>query len=138
MFDVKSDEHELRIVFSASYSNVDLVCDQITGKMEDIKWDLNNFNIQLMLREALNNAVKHGCNEDPRREIVFVMSISNDELVWHVDDGGDGFNWREMLESDECYPEDCSGRGLPIFKLYASDVYFNEKGNCLTLKVRKH
>jgi serine/threonine-protein kinase RsbW len=137
MFKVISDRESLEITFSASYSNVDLVCEQVMETITAMDLVPRNFNTQLMLREALNNAVKHGCNEDQQKEIIFQMKISGDELILQVDDGGPGFNWREKLESEECHLDDCSGRGLPIFKMYASDFYFNETGNRLTLKIKR-
>lgn len=90
------------------------------------------FVAELLLREALTNAVVHGSGNDPEKSVRCVIRMKANRLLICVSDDGDGFNWyrQERLEADN---DACSGRGLTIFRMYATRVRFNPKGNTVIL-----
>ena len=91
------------------------------------------FAIELLIREALANAVFHGSQADPLCRIIMRLKVDNEGVTIEVSDEGPGFDWRDSLERP-VGPEGESGRGLPIYRYYADTVSFNEAGNAVTLK----
>ncbi|MHC1701530.1 MAG: ATP-binding protein [Humidesulfovibrio sp.] len=91
------------------------------------------FGLELMAREALGNAVRHGCKSDPSQSISARLSIGPDRVRLCVSDSGPGYDWRNTAI---CLPDPDSetGRGLCILKNYADTVEFNDAGNmvCVT------
>jgi anti-anti-sigma factor len=94
------------------------------------------FDLELLAREALVNAVLHGCQADPSRSVSVQLSVLPDRVQLRVTDDGAGFDWRnapKVLPS----PTSETGRGLCIMKTYADQVEFNDSGNmvCITKNV---
>jgi anti-sigma regulatory factor (Ser/Thr protein kinase) len=97
--------------------------------------DRLSFEVGLLLRETMSNAVRHGSGLDPALTVLFHCFIESGHLVLEVEDDGPGFDWRCQMA--RCLPGvdiDC-GRGLPILVTYADAVEFNAAGN--RIKVRK-
>lgn len=90
------------------------------------------FDVKLLLREALLNAVLHGSQSDPSCRVTLETRASEGRLTLVVTDQGPGFDWRSGL-SNMAPPEATSGRGLTILTLYADDVRYNAAGNTVTL-----
>jgi serine/threonine-protein kinase RsbW len=90
------------------------------------------FGIELLLREALANAVKHGSHGDSAKQVRCVLRLSGRRLVIAVRDEGDGFDWRAagcgLVGSLKP-----SGLGIPIYREYATRVRFNSRGNAVTI-----
>jgi len=91
------------------------------------------FELELLAREALGNAVHHGCKHDESQSVSVRFSVRPDRIELCVTDSGAGFDWRH---APACLPDPSSeaGRGLCILKCYADTVEFNEAGNmvCVT------
>lgn len=126
-------KHQLNWKYPATIKNVGLVCSAVAQELENYplhKKDL--FATELLLREALNNAVMHGCDQNPLLSFSCRLMISDQKVIIKVSDEGTGFDWRKKLEA---LPNnlDESGRGLSIFAIYANSMEFNESGNCITL-----
>lgn len=90
------------------------------------------FDLKLLLREALINAVVHGSGADPEKSIECGLSLDEDSLRITVSDHGPGFDWRKRMEV-EAEPDATSGRGLMIMKLYSDGVSYNSTGNAVTI-----
>ena len=91
------------------------------------------FVAELLLREALTNAVLHGCKGDPARHVHCSLRIEEHLLDIVVSDDGEGFDWSQALEHTSTL-DDSSGRGFEIMRLYATRVGFNDKGNVVTIR----
>lgn len=91
------------------------------------------FDLELMAREILGNAVCHGCKGDAAQSVCVRLSVQHDRVELCVSDPGAGFDWRN---APTCLPDPASemGRGLCILHFYASTVEFNDSGNavCVT------
>ena len=87
---------------------------------------------ELLLREALLNAVLHGSRGDPAKTVRCVARARNGNLLILVRDKGDGFDWRTALGRVAGAREQ-RGRGLEIFRTYASRVRFSPRGNQVAL-----
>jgi serine/threonine-protein kinase RsbW len=93
------------------------------------------FSAELLLREALTNALVHGCREDPSRRIRCAWRLGNARLTIAVEDDGEGFDWRALTgrRSDD---GKTSGRGMEILRTYSTRVRFNARGNSVTILKR--
>lgn len=93
------------------------------------------FAVELLAREALANAVKHGSQNDGDKQIELRLSVGREWIHLQVKDQGPGFAWRKARKGR---PEDTasSGRGLQLYALYANRVQFNRSGNQVTLWLR--
>ncbi len=94
------------------------------------------FAAELLLREALANAVAHGAQGAlPSAEVTCIVRWRKQRLTIAVRDDGPGFDWRSRLvrEMDE---EAESGRGLVLYRQYATRFRFNEAGNVVILQFR--
>jgi serine/threonine-protein kinase RsbW len=90
------------------------------------------FACELLLREALTNAAEHGSQSNRGKEILCVIRSRRRGMFLWVQDQGPGFNWRQVLplRSDPATPR---GRGMEIYRTYATCVRFNAKGNAIAL-----
>jgi serine/threonine-protein kinase RsbW len=90
------------------------------------------FAAELLAREALTNAVVHGCHCDPRKRVVCVLRLRGRRLTIAVHDEGQGFDWRAAAER-RGRDFASSGRGIQILRRFAIRVRYNEKGNAVTI-----
>ena len=132
---MNTPEANLRVSWKcpATLKNVEQVCAATAMIMEKLALHKKDrFAVELLLREALNNAVIHGCAQ--RQQLFFscLLLISEQDLSIEVADDGPGFNWRSKLDGPPGQEAE-SGRGMSIYALYAQSTKFNDNGNCITL-----
>lgn len=132
----RGDVREYRGRIPAEYRAVDQVLGVVAEMIADAHPD-DRFRFRLALREALVNAVRHGCRLDPRREVAVEVRIESRRWWARVADGGEGFDWERWLGVRSA-PSAEGGRGLRLLRLYADEVRFNERGNELCLECRPH
>jgi len=125
--------HQLTWKYPAILQNMEQVCSAVTQILEKRSIERKDqFAVELLLREALNNAIMHGCQQKPHLFFSGNLTISDRDVTIQVSDDGPGFDWlkeTEILHRDA----DESGRGLQIYANYASTTKFNAAGNCVTL-----
>jgi len=119
--------------YPASMENIDRICSEAAAVFDQYLLNTKDrFAIELLMREALNNAVIHGCQNDTSMSISCGVKITPGEVTIEVADGGKGFDWH----SAPCNPSEpgCeNGRGMSIYSFYASSIVFNDSGNCVIL-----
>jgi anti-sigma regulatory factor (Ser/Thr protein kinase) len=93
------------------------------------------FAAELLAREALNNAVMHGCHADPNKQIHCALRLKGGRLLIVVHDEGEGFDWRNA-EGNRAEAAAPSGRGIELMRTYATRVRFNDRGNAVTIVKR--
>jgi anti-anti-sigma factor len=91
-----------------------------------------SFPVELLARECLANAIDHGNRHADDKSIVLRFAVGRKWIRLQVADEGPGFDWRTGLEC-ETNTTSSSGRGLPLYRLYAERVEFNRSGNRITL-----
>jgi len=135
MYQLTIKDGERAVSLSASLVNVDRFCGEMRRLMDTKGLERHHFAVQLLVREALNNAVIHGCRNDRTKVIDTVLVIDDDTLTLEVADPGEGFKWKEYMERGN---DDLAhfGRGLEIFRAYATEFYYNANGTRLTLKMK--
>jgi anti-sigma regulatory factor (Ser/Thr protein kinase) len=133
MIKVKNPLCNMSYRFPATLENIDIVWGHINRLLDELDLTWLSFDLGLLIREALANAIKHGSERDARKEIKFQFTVREDEIVMEVEDSGDGFDWRKA-RLQEASSDSQSGRGLIIFDSYATHIEYNDKGNILTLR----
>jgi serine/threonine-protein kinase RsbW len=96
------------------------------------------FGVELALREALENAVVHGNQENPERKVrIRCRCQPGNEISIVVTDQGKGFDLettvRNGVTSD---PDSEHGRGLQLMKAYMDDVRFERGGSEVHMRKR--
>jgi serine/threonine-protein kinase RsbW len=96
------------------------------------------FDIELALREALDNAVVHGNQEDPERKVhVRCRCQPGNEISIVVTDQGKGFDFEKFAtKATTSDPVSEHGRGIQLMKAYMDDVHFERGGS--QVHMRKH
>lgn len=123
---------EMRAVMPATLEAVERFCGEVRRKAAERCHDEDRFAIELLLREALANAVLHGANQDASRRVRCVVRIQSGVLEITVADPGQGFDWQTARDGSGG-PLASDGRGLDIYRLYATSARFNRKGNRVRL-----
>jgi len=136
IYDVRKTKDFIRFDFSSTMKNIDVVCEEANQYLRSTLAGIEKhlFPINLVIREGLTNAVRHGNAGDSGKIVKFELSIVGNEMIkMMIEDEGDGFNWRkqrnEVLDDDQDH-----GRGIIIMETYFSRYSYNEKGNVLYLE----
>lgn len=111
--------------------------DNISEKLDVIVKSLNfkkqNFEIKLIIVEAVNNAFIHGNNSDKNKPISIQWELKENLLIVSVTDCGCGIknliNYKE-INGDNILED--SGRGLYIISSYTDEMEF--EGNSIIMK----
>jgi serine/threonine-protein kinase RsbW len=125
-------ECELHIVLPATLAAIEEFFVEFRRRAEALLERRNCFAAELLVREALTNAVVHGCGADPAKKVHCRLRLRRGRLLIVVADEGPGFDWRSARERTALEP-DTSGRGMEIYYRYAQRVRFNEKGNAVAI-----
>ncbi|MBF0301612.1 MAG: ATP-binding protein [Desulfamplus sp.] len=154
IFDIYKTHDSITIIFSSTMENIDRTCDETIRFLTDM-FNQNSFSdgydieevecsesfqshlfaIQLVMREGLTNAVRHGNRLNSSKTVrCSVQIIDNKVVKIEIEDQGKGFNWKKELES-KCMDDTLEhGRGLMIIEQYFSKYIYNERGNKLILE----
>jgi serine/threonine-protein kinase RsbW len=96
------------------------------------------FDVELALREALENAVVHGNQEDPVRKVhVRCRCQPGKEISIVVTDQGKGFDFERIAGNGiTTDPDSEHGRGIQLVKAYMDDVHFERGGSEVHMRKR--
>jgi len=97
------------------------------------------FAIKLALEEALVNAIKHGNQMDPDKQVFIVYKITPERFDIRITDQGAGFNPDDVPDPTaiENIERPC-GRGLLLMRGFMTEVEYHGKGNIVSMcKVRE-
>lgn len=92
------------------------------------------FAIRLALEEALVNAIKHGNQLDPDKNVVVSYRVTPDRFDVMIVDEGPGFNPEDV--PDPTLPENLEkgcGRGVFLIREFMTDVTYHPPGNVVTM-----
>ena len=134
MLRITSEQKGFEAVFSANFGEIDTLCQKVRdfldrrGGLEEVA-----FAVEIGCREAVTNAVRHGSNLDPAKEVKFSIAVEQDSLIIKASDQGKGFEWRKFLDQSGTDLKE-NGRGICILHKYFDSVTYNGSGNKVTLK----
>lgn len=122
---------KLDVTISADPNAINGVVDgvmQIARQMKSAEG--NEFQIELALREALANAIVHGCNNDASKKVeCCVVCNGSSDIVIVVRDPGSGFELskvRDPLASENLHSD--HGRGIYLINELMDEVSFERNG----------
>ncbi len=124
-----------QLVFSSTLENLSLVeklIDDISSEF-DISEEIYG-NIIISITEAVNNAIKHGNNNDPQLQTKVECHILPNHIKFIISDEGNGFDYNNL--PDPTLPENLekiSGRGVFLMQQLSEDLKFNNSGNQVEL-----
>lgn len=103
---------------------------KIEGKTEIDENDLN-----LILDEALINAMEHGNRWDPEKDIMIRIIFKGDTVEVIIEDEGDGFDYCDKKNRDN-KPNalDLRGRGIFLINKLSNTEWIN-KGNTVKINI---
>lgn len=127
-------EH-LKLVLSSRFEEVRRAEDAVIAAAEKMGFiGSDQFAIRLALEEALANAIKHGNQCDPDKQVTLECEASENQIAITVTDEGPGFQPDELPDpTSEENLEKPFGRGVMLMRAYMSDVSFNDSGNMVTM-----
>ncbi len=90
--------------------------------------------LQLALEEGLANAVKHGNQLNPAKQVKVECQLLDDCMIRvTIEDEGAGFNPDEVPDpTDFANLDKPSGRGIVLMRAFMDEVLYNDRGNQLT------
>jgi len=103
--------------------------DRFTGDRETLAYQIN-----LVLTEAMTNAIKYGNSDNSEKSVHILINISENELLIRIFDYGQGFDINEIPSPDFTLLED-RGRGIFLIKTLMDSVKYIKKsdGNVLEM-----
>ncbi len=107
---------------------VDTICEQ-----HSISED-HYGNILVALTEAVNNAIQHGNQLNPEKDVEITYTTEQDKLTFFVRDFGTGFDFENLPDpTDPANLEKPNGRGIFLMRNLADEVEFTEDGRVVEL-----
>jgi serine/threonine-protein kinase RsbW len=94
-------------------------------------------NVLVATMEASNNAIIHGNQSDPKKNIKVEILLEKKELKVHIEDQGKGFDFASI--PDPTAPENLekiNGRGIFLMERLSDEILYLEDGRIVELKFR--
>ena len=131
---------ELNIVIPADTAAMEKVTAGLNELLAGKQWPQKEImEIKLAVQEALANAIRHGCGNDPDKQVQCCVTFDTaGELVIVVRDPGPGFDVAAVpnpLEGDNLFKG--SGRGVFLINQLMDTVEFTEQGRKVLMRKRR-
>lgn len=97
-------------------------------------------NFKLLLSEAVDNAIQHGNEYDPDKNVGVEITISKSEIRACVTNEGKGFDPETAVSSDPLAEENLlntSGRGLFLLEQLSDFMEFKDEGKTLHFAIHR-
>ncbi len=95
--------------------------------------------VELAVQEALANAIRHGCNDDPSKQVQCMVTCDEaGEFVIVVRDPGSGFD--HAADGDPLAAENImrpSGRGVFLINRLMDEIAFEDGGREVRMRKRR-
>jgi len=125
----------IRIEIPSLSENIRMIESFIDNAKEKFHLDDDIYgNIMIAVTEAVNNAIKHGNQNDSSRNVSLSLNLEDSLLKFRVEDEGKGFNYDSL--PDPTAPENIEkpgGRGIFLMKHLSDEVDFKEGGRVVEL-----
>jgi serine/threonine-protein kinase RsbW len=135
-----SEDHRFHLDVGSRFENIELVQVVLRDALERLGVDEDGRHwVDLAVREALANAIKHGNAQDPGKQVHIDLFLDGDDLVVRVADEGAGFDPASL--QDPLAPENLlrpSGRGIFYMKSFMDQIEYGARpGGGTTVTLRK-
>lgn len=131
---------QLNIVIPADTAAMQKVTAGVNELLASKQWPKNEMvEVELAVQEALVNAIRHGCGNDPNKQVQCCVTFdAAGELVIVVRDPGPGFDVTALpnpLEGDNLFKG--SGRGVFLINQLMDTVEFTEGGRKVLMRKQR-
>lgn len=144
-----SDDKSFHLAIGSRFENIELVQLVLKDSLDQLGLDDEKRHwIDVAVREAVANAIKHGNLQDPAKQVHVDLTIeggkghqgSEEWLVIRVQDEGRGFDPSDL--EDPLAPENLlkpNGRGIFYMKSFMDDIQYRARpggGTVVTMRKR--
>jgi serine/threonine-protein kinase RsbW len=134
-----ADEQSFHLAIGSQFENIELVQLVLKDSLERLGLDDDNRHwIDVAVREAVANAIKHGNRQDPDKQVLIDLTVDGDCLIICVQDEGIGFDPAHL--EDPLAPENLlkpNGRGIFYMKSFMDHIEYGPRpggGTMVTLR----
>ncbi len=94
-------------------------------------------NIIISMTEAVNNAIIHGNECDPSKEVTISSRREGNRVVFTVQDQGDGFDYNNLPDpTDPENLEKLTGRGVFLMNQLSDLLVFSNNGSTVEMQFK--
>ena len=135
---IKNLREKIEFEFPSALSLMHSVLNYLTKRVEKLGViDAEDPHLFIALDEAFVNAIKHGNQFNPEKNVRISVEVSPKEAIFTFEDEGEGFDVAKIPDPRD--PENlfkASGRGVLIIHNVMDAVQYNERGNRITMVKR--
>jgi serine/threonine-protein kinase RsbW len=131
---------QFTMTIPADPSAIPSLTDGVMQVLQEKHWsETDIMAVELALQEAVANAIRHGCNGDPTKQLqCSVTCDESGEVVITVRDPGAGFDHTAVANPlDPANMLKPSGRGIFLINGLMDDVQFADGGRELQMRKKK-
>lgn len=135
MFEVQEFHDRIEFRFETDINHVNRVIEENHIFFHQVDIGISELsNLNLVLRELLNNAVEHGNKEIRDKRIhCIVEHLGKKRFKIIVEDEGNGFDYSQIDWEIPMDPRQTRNRGFALINTFSDQIKFNEKGNQITV-----
>ena len=128
------------VTMPARTASIASVTDSVTQVLDEHQWPQDDIDaVEVAIREALANAIRHGCRGDATLHIRCSFAYEDgDALLLVVRDPGSGFDPARVADPlDAANTLNLGGRGILLMRALMDDVQFVDGGREVRMRKRK-
>lgn len=136
-------DHHFHLDLGSRFENIELVQVVLRDALQQLGMDEDTCHwVDVAVREAVANAIKHGNAQDPDKQFHVDLLIQGDNLVIQVGDEGPGFEPSQI--EDPLAPQNLlrpNGRGIFYMKSFMDEIQYGARpggGTLVTMRKRVH
>jgi len=153
-------EEEKKFVFTTEEADIFPIINQIAINLARLVPTAEILNLKIGMEEIFKNAVEHGNlnisaeeknqaldqgvfgklinsrlqqNGNGRKKIFITAKLDQEAFSVTIRDQGKGFNWKSLPQPTAESLLSFSGRGILLTRIYFDEVFYNDRGNEVTL-----
>jgi serine/threonine-protein kinase RsbW len=133
------EQRHFHLDVGSRFENIELVQVVLRDSLERLGVDEDTRHwVDVAVREAVANAIKHGNVQDPGKQVHVDLSLEGEDVVIRVEDEGIGFDPAQLR--DPLAPENLlkpNGRGIFYMKSFMDDIQYGPRpggGTIVTLR----
>ena len=138
---MQTEELLFHLTIGSRFENIELVQVVLDDALDRLGVDTDSRHwIDVAVREAVANAIKHGNQQDPDKQVDVALQVEEETLVMRIEDQGAGFNPQDLdnpLDSTNLFKP--NGRGIFYMNSFMDGVEYTfpkDGGTVVTLRKR--